>query len=576
MARTAEHKLDEVFHATNPIHNEQQTNNQLVQRLLASKEIQAKLTINPPDDEYEKTADKLASEVTQELEPHITSQPSAKKEESLKKMNAALNSIDSKTFYELREKEQNEKLILTKPNSDYLGAIQDKTGQLDHVGNFKEVEESFRKKNGVHLGSRWNRGLKDQESTLNVEDLILKTLEKDGEPFPEAIRMPFEHLFAHDFSMVRLHKDREASLSSETIGALAYTLGQHIVFGEGQYQPDTSAGIKLISHELIHVLQNGGVNSVSTIATGDHLNWMGKHKATNNLAQIKTDLSFPVMRQDIKRDPPKMSSFIDPKSFWDLYVIKPLGMASDITIIKKDPDPITLLLLLRQGNDGVNEFIQRSLVFPAGGVEEAFTPKIPSTVWDVSNKLNSALFALYSTTPRSKTAINEQLMKARLVAERTVPTESSEEEPSKESPVIPISHSECEIPAGMEGPKTPKTTSSKASKPSSLSKVPIWYDRVVNNLWMAERLANDLEPDWFKIAEKCNEAFTGSIEFGKLFPEEKGKIANVITEINKAASAAAAKATGGSSILKEVQSVYVAAENVYQSLLNEKKGGVSI
>jgi hypothetical protein len=39
------------------------------------------------------------------------------------------------------------------------------------------------------------------------------------------------------------------------INALAYTQGSNIVFGPGQYQPQTENGKRLIAHELTHVVQ---------------------------------------------------------------------------------------------------------------------------------------------------------------------------------------------------------------------------------------------------------------------------------------------------------------------------------
>src|SRR5665213_3706318 len=63
--------------------------------------------------------------------------------------------------------------------------------------------------------------------------------------------------FGYDFSNVQVHNDSLAHLSSAEINALAYTHGNHIIFGKGQYQPQTSPGKKLMAHELVHVMQQG-------------------------------------------------------------------------------------------------------------------------------------------------------------------------------------------------------------------------------------------------------------------------------------------------------------------------------
>ena len=64
-----------------------------------------------------------------------------------------------------------------------------------------------------------------------------------------------EPRFGHDFSQVRVYNDTQAAKSVEAVNAQAYTLGRNVVFGEGRYEPGTSAGRRLIAHELTHVTQ---------------------------------------------------------------------------------------------------------------------------------------------------------------------------------------------------------------------------------------------------------------------------------------------------------------------------------
>ena len=64
-----------------------------------------------------------------------------------------------------------------------------------------------------------------------------------------------ETRFGHDFSGVRVHNDREATLTAAALGARAFTLGRHIAFSSGQYEPGTSSGRELLAHELTHVVQ---------------------------------------------------------------------------------------------------------------------------------------------------------------------------------------------------------------------------------------------------------------------------------------------------------------------------------
>jgi hypothetical protein len=61
--------------------------------------------------------------------------------------------------------------------------------------------------------------------------------------------------FGQNLGDVRIHSDGAAAQSAQEIGARAYTRGRDIVFGPGQYAPQTPAGQRLLAHELTHVAQ---------------------------------------------------------------------------------------------------------------------------------------------------------------------------------------------------------------------------------------------------------------------------------------------------------------------------------
>lgn len=62
-----------------------------------------------------------------------------------------------------------------------------------------------------------------------------------------------EPKFGHDFRDVQIHTGLQAETSAEALGAAAYTVGRHIVFGAQQYRPATAAGLRLVAHELAHI-----------------------------------------------------------------------------------------------------------------------------------------------------------------------------------------------------------------------------------------------------------------------------------------------------------------------------------
>ena len=91
-----------------------------------------------------------------------------------------------------------------------------------------------------------------------------------GRPLDGATRAFFEPRFGADFSRVRLHTDAQADASARAVRAIAYTLGNNLVFRGGAYDPTTLGGQRLIAHELTHVVQQtrsaGGHASANFLA----------------------------------------------------------------------------------------------------------------------------------------------------------------------------------------------------------------------------------------------------------------------------------------------------------------------
>jgi hypothetical protein len=76
-----------------------------------------------------------------------------------------------------------------------------------------------------------------------------------GQPLSMTMRAFMESRFGQDFEAVRVHTDGPADAAARSIGALAFTSGEDIVFGEGLFAPDTGRGKNLLAHELAHVVQ---------------------------------------------------------------------------------------------------------------------------------------------------------------------------------------------------------------------------------------------------------------------------------------------------------------------------------
>jgi len=170
---------------------QQSAGNQAIQHLFRSGYIQAKLAISNPDDPEEREADHVANTIMRKAAgPHCSCSPGEEMcEECQQKQSAP--------------------------------AIQ--------------------------------RRVTSPAAPSHVPHIVSDVLRSSGHPLDSATRAFFEPRFGHDFSDVRVHTDSRAADSARSIKAHAYTLGNDLVFGTGQFAPDTAAGRTLLAHELAHV-----------------------------------------------------------------------------------------------------------------------------------------------------------------------------------------------------------------------------------------------------------------------------------------------------------------------------------
>ncbi len=130
-----------------------------------------------------------------------------------------------------------------------------------------------------------------------------------GQPLPEFVRAFFEPRFGYDFSQVRVHTDPRAAASARAVNALAYTVGRDVVFGSGQYAPRTSAGQRLLAHELTHVLQQtqGDRSSLGEIGGSGSPSEKVAGRPVRATADRRLDPNTPVVRDlSIVRGPARV------------------------------------------------------------------------------------------------------------------------------------------------------------------------------------------------------------------------------------------------------------------------------
>jgi hypothetical protein len=95
------------------------------------------------------------------------------------------------------------------------------------------------------------------EAGADVENQ-LETARGGGAPMHPDVRAEMEQGFGADFSSVKIHSSAQDARLSRDLGAQAFTHGSDIYMGEGKFNPGTTAGKRLLAHELTHVIQQTG------------------------------------------------------------------------------------------------------------------------------------------------------------------------------------------------------------------------------------------------------------------------------------------------------------------------------
>lgn len=91
-----------------------------------------------------------------------------------------------------------------------------------------------------------------------AEHAVATASSSSGMALPTPIMRKFESSLGTDLSSVRVHTGAESATAASAVGAKAYTMGQNIHFGAGQFDPSSGSGQHLLAHEVAHTVQQRG------------------------------------------------------------------------------------------------------------------------------------------------------------------------------------------------------------------------------------------------------------------------------------------------------------------------------
>ncbi len=263
---------------------QQSHGNAYVQRLLSSRAVQAKLTVSAPDDEYEQEADRVGDQVARAAIEGVQRQPMEEEEEMLQAkplqrqeeeeeelMPKAIQRQEEEELLQGKfiQRQEEEEELMMKPADIQRQEEEEEELQMKAIQRqpLEEEEEMLQPKTlqrQVEEEEEEEELLQPKSTESEVPDVSadletrIDTARTGGESLPDSVRAAIEPQMEHDFSDVRIHTDTEANDLSHQLEARAFTTGNDIFFQEGDYQPDTEDGMKLLGHEMTHVVQQGG------------------------------------------------------------------------------------------------------------------------------------------------------------------------------------------------------------------------------------------------------------------------------------------------------------------------------
>ena len=192
---------------------------------------QAKLHINQPDDIHEREADVMADRVVRE-------QTVDTKNLFFQPVKPTLISRKCPSCEDEEIQQRKEDKTKEEESEPITGFVQRKCKACEEEEN-AQIQRKEKNRGDVNLS------------------LVSEVIQSRGQALDSDTKQFMETRFGRDFSEIQIHNDTKAHRSAQDINARAYTHRNHIVFGEGEYNPNTQDGKKLIAHELTHTIQQG-------------------------------------------------------------------------------------------------------------------------------------------------------------------------------------------------------------------------------------------------------------------------------------------------------------------------------
>ncbi|QIZ70436.1 eCIS core domain-containing protein [Oxynema aestuarii] len=245
--------------------------------------IQTKLTVGPPNDQYEQEADRVAAQVVNQISNANSASATQRKPIQRQSPRPGMGEEETKgPIPGAAEEDEIQPKSLVQRQSPRPGMGEEETkGPIPGAAEEDEIQPKSlvqRQSPRPGMGEEETKGPipgaaeedEIQPKSLvqrrtnakgtadeNIEQSIEQT-RGSGQPLEDNVRAPMENAFGANFGGVRIHNNAQSDNLNKSLQARAFTTGQDIHFSQGAYNPNSKSGQELLAHELTHVVQQSG------------------------------------------------------------------------------------------------------------------------------------------------------------------------------------------------------------------------------------------------------------------------------------------------------------------------------
>jgi hypothetical protein len=237
---------------------------------LAPSVIQPKLAVGRVDDPLEHQADRVADQVVRMVSPTTPANGSITRAPDSADVHRKCSECEEKTGIPVGDAGMPEE----KKDADGPSGL---AIDLDMPTPDELPDQATSTMSPPVLGAPVKDAGNGVASTAGLARAPADLIPGNGRGLDTAARDFLEPRFGFSFDKVRIHADDHAAAAAHSIQARAYTIGRDVVFGQNQYAPETPDGLRLIAHELTHVIQQspsasqaGGSESALAILNVGH------------------------------------------------------------------------------------------------------------------------------------------------------------------------------------------------------------------------------------------------------------------------------------------------------------------